>query len=160
MPVAIADEPRAVRSAHRVRRKAEEAAQMLAQPRDSYQADAQSLIELCIDLSTGWRAIVKEISDSLASKQELDLRGIGEILRPAAEKSLMGYRGTEKLIADAKQHGCTLRDACDVALAIVECENIVRWLNQWPTFDLSQRQRAMAAITDPGCEFATPADFE
>ena len=117
-------------------------------------------MDICIDLASHWRGLVKEISDSLEVDSDLDLRKIGEIARPAADVTLHAFEAIQKAIESGKSNGVGVKDECDIQLSIVECKNIIRWLKQWPSYDASVRQKAIAAYNSPECEFAAPDDLD
>lgn len=99
----------------------------------------QSIVWNCAALAKQWRSVIEYVSTRANCGNHIDYRGIGEILIPAAEKTLSSYSEVEAMI---KGSPCSIRDAGDLTLAIIEAGNVIKWLNSWPTHDDSRRNAA------------------
>ena len=99
----------------------------------------QSLVWSCTALAGQWRSLVEFISTSVKCGKSIDYREAGEILRPAADRTLATYSAVEKMV---KETACPVRDSGDLTRALIEAGNLSRWLETWPTVDASRRNAA------------------
>jgi hypothetical protein len=128
------------------------AEEVLAERREKFCTNLQSLVWNCAALASQWRALVEFISTSANCGKHIDYRAAGEILRPAAAQTLTNYSDVQEM---AKSSPCELHGLGDLTLGIIEAGNVIRWLDSWPTNDDSRRNASRESFargelcTDP-----------
>lgn len=142
IPMTLTGDAPAIRRAKSMRSRVEEVSDDIAIQESDDHCDALSaLVRDCASLSEQWRAVIRHISQQLKCGQEIDLRTVGDILKPTAARTRLIYEKVQEWIGRST---CQIpeSDKIDLHLAIREVNAWGEWLSNLPTWDSTRRDQA------------------
>lgn len=107
--------------------------------------NVESLVIECASLAKQWRAVASRFTTAMHCKNDVDYRGLGEILNKAMQESAKIYEEVKDL-ADKSGCGISRSDIDDLILAMFEAKKIQSWLETWPCYNKDRHDAARQAI--------------